>query len=72
MLGPARELTGQVGSGQAVMDGVPHPLGRTTLSVCPAGSLGVALWGEAPVVVHGGNVLDNTLLWAPFPSQPPY
>lgn len=53
------------------MDGVPHPLGRTTLSVRPAGSLGVALWGEVPVVVHSGNVLDNNLLMGSFPFPTP-
>ena len=47
MLGPARvQSTGWVGIRQAMMDGVPHCLGRMTPSVCPAGSLGMTLWGE--------------------------
>ena len=71
VLGPARvHSTGWVGTSQAVMDGVPHCLSRMTPSVCPAGSLGMTLWGEIPAV-HSGNILHNMFFMGTFPFLTP-
>ena len=52
------------------MDGVPHCLGRMTPSVCPAGSLGMTLWGEIPAV-HSGNILHDMFFMGTFPFLTP-
>lgn len=71
MLGPARvQSTGWAGISQAVMDGVPHCLGRMIPNVCLAGCLRMTLWGETPIV-HSGNVFDDMLLMGTFPFPTP-